>query len=159
MTNIINHQVKLAGRPEGLPKSSDWQFAEAGVPDLEDGQVLVKIHYISVDPAMRAWMNDQDSYLPALKLGDVMRALTVGEVVVSENPAFATGDFVAGFDGVQEYAISDGSTLMKADTRLAPLPAVPESAPFSSTNSALMPPSITKTNPWMKAWPEPARTA
>ena len=123
MTNIINHQVKLAGRPEGLPKSSNWEFAEAEVPDLRDGQVLVKIHYISVDPAMRAWMNDQDSYVPALKLGDVMRALTVGEVVASQNPAFATGDFVAGFDGVQEYAISDGSDLMKADTNLAPLPA------------------------------------
>ena len=49
MTNIINHQVKLAGRPEGLPKSSDWQFTETEVPDLRDGQVLVKIHYISVD--------------------------------------------------------------------------------------------------------------
>ncbi len=123
MTNIINHQVKLAGRPEGLPKSSDWQFTETEVPDLRDGQVLVKIHYISVDPAMRGWMNDRDTYVPALKLGDVMRALTVGEVIASQNPAFATGDFVAGFDGVQEYAISDGSALMKADINLAPLPA------------------------------------
>ncbi len=123
MTNITNHQVRLAGRPEGLPKSSDWQFTETEVPDLRDGQVLVKIHYISVDPAMRGWMNDRDTYVPALKLGDVMRALTVGEVVASQNPAFAAGDFVAGFDGVQQYAISDGSALMKADTSLAPLPA------------------------------------
>ena len=123
MTNIINHQVRLAGRPEGLPKSSDWEFTETEVPDLQDGQVLVKIHYISVDPAMRGWMNDRDTYVPALKLGDVMRALTVGEVMASENPAFAMGDFVAGFDGVQEYAISDGSALMKADTNLAPLSA------------------------------------
>ena len=123
MPNIVNHQIRLAGRPVGLPKSSDWQFTEAAVPDLEAGQVLVKIHYISVDPAMRGWMNDRETYVPALKLGEVMRALTVGEVIASENPAFATGEFVAGIDGVQEYAISDGSALMKADTALAPLPA------------------------------------
>jgi hypothetical protein len=123
MSNIVNHQIRLAGRPVGLPKSSDWEFTEATVPDLEAGQVLVKIHYISVDPAMRGWMNDRKTYVPALKLGEVMRALTVGEVIASENSAFATGEFVVGIDGVQEYAVSDGSALMKADTGLAPLPA------------------------------------
>ena len=123
MTNIVNHQITLAGRPVGLPKSSDWELAEAPVPDLEDGQVLVKVHYISVDPAMRGWMNDRDTYVPALKLGEVMRAFTVGEVIASQNSAFATGDLVAGIDGVQEYTVSDGSFLMKADTSLAPLTA------------------------------------
>ena len=123
MTNIVNHQITLAGRPVGLPKSSDWELAEAPVPDLEDGQVLVKVHYISVDPAMRGWMNDRDTYVPALKLGDVMRAFTVGEVIASQNSAFAAGDLVAGIDGVQEYTVSDGSFLMKADTSLAPLTA------------------------------------
>lgn len=123
MSNIINHQIRLAGRPVGLPKSSDWEYTEAAVPDLEAGQVLVKIHYISVDPAMRGWMNDRETYVPSLRLGDVMRALTVGEVVASQNPVFATGEFVVGIDGVQEYAISDGSALMKADVSLAPLPA------------------------------------
>ena len=123
MTNIENHQIRLAGRPVGLPKSSDWELAVVPVPDLAAGQVLVKIHYISVDPAMRGWMNDRDTYVPALKLGDVMRALTVGEVIASQNAGFATGDFVAGIDGVQEYAISDGSHLMKADINVAPLTA------------------------------------
>ena len=123
MSNIINHQIRLAGRPVGLPKSSDWEFTEAAVPDLEIGQVLVKIHYISVDPAMRGWMNDRETYVPALRLGDVMRALTVGEVIASQNPIFATGEFVVGIDGVQEYAISDGSALTKTDVGLAPLPA------------------------------------
>jgi len=123
MSNIINHQIRLAGRPVGLPKSSDWEYTEAAVPDLEAGQVLVKIHYISVDPAMRGWMNDRETYVPSLRLGDVMRALTVGEVVASQNPIFATGEFVVGIDGVQEYAISDGSALTKADVGLAPLPA------------------------------------
>ena len=123
MSNIINHQIRLAGRPVGLPKSSDWEFTEAAVPDLEAGQVLVKIHYISVDPAMRGWMNDRETYVPRLKLGDVMRALTVGEVIASQNSAFATGEYVVGIDGVQEYAISDGSALTKVDVGLAPLPA------------------------------------
>lgn len=123
MTNIENHQIRLAGRPVGLPKSNDWELAVAPVPDLVAGQVLVKIHYISVDPAMRGWMNDRDTYVPALRLGDVMRALTVGEVIASRNAGFATGDLVAGIDGVQEYAISDGSDLMKADINVAPLTA------------------------------------
>ena len=123
MKNITNRQIRLAGRPVGLPKASDWEFTEEPVPDLQDGQVLVKVHYISVDPAMRGWMNDRESYVPPLKLGAVMRAFTVGEVIASENSAFATGDFVAGTDGVQDYAISDGSLLLKADTGLAPLPA------------------------------------
>jgi len=121
--NLVNHQIRLAGRPVGLPRSSDWELTETQVPDLQDGQVLVKVHYISVDPAMRGWMNDRETYVPALKLGDVMRALTVGEVVASQNAAFTTGEFVAGVDGVQEYAISDGNLLVKADTDLAPLPA------------------------------------
>ena len=77
MTNITNRQIRLAGRPVGLPKPSDWEFAETDVPDLRDGQVLVKIHYISVDPAMRGWMMDRESYVPALKLGAVMRAFTI----------------------------------------------------------------------------------
>ncbi len=123
MTNITNRQIRLAGRPVGLPTASDWELTEEPVPDLREGQVLVKVHYISVDPAMRGWMMDRESYVPPLKLGDVMRALTVGEVIASQNPNLGPGDFVAGVDGVQEYAISDGSLLLQVDTSLAPLPA------------------------------------
>ena len=123
MTDIVNHQVRLAGRPSGLPKPADWEFSEAPLPDLGDGELLVKTHYISVDPAMRGWMNGRDTYVAALKLGEVMRALSVGEVIHSRNPAFSVGDYVAGVGGVQEYAVFDGSFLTKADPDLAPLPA------------------------------------
>ena len=123
MTDIINHQVRLAGHPSGLPKPSDWEFSEAPLPALEDGELLVKTHYISVDPAMRGWMNGRDTYVAALKIGEVMRALSVGEVIDSRNSAFAVGDYVAGIGGVQEYAVFDGSILAKVDTALAPLPA------------------------------------
>ncbi|MFP6758064.1 MAG: NADP-dependent oxidoreductase [Alphaproteobacteria bacterium] len=122
MSNI-NHQIKLAARPVGLPKESDWERAEAPIPSPGPGEVLTKTHYMSVDPAMRGWMNDRPSYVPPVGIGEVMRALTVGEVIESNNDGFAVGDFVAGIQGVQEYALSDGSDLMKADLSLAPAPA------------------------------------
>ena len=121
--SIINHQIKLAARPVGLPKESDWVRAEAPIPSPGTGEVLTKTHYMSVDPAMRGWMNDRPSYVPPVGIGEVMRALTVGEVIESNNDGFAVGDFVAGIQGVQEYALSDGSDLMKADLLLAPAPA------------------------------------
>lgn len=119
--SMINHQVRLAARPVGLPKDSDWSLTEEPVGEPGEGEVLVRNHYISIDPTMRGWMNDRPSYLPPVGIGDVMRALTVGEVVDSRNAAFSKGDFVAGLDGVQDYNISDGSVLMKVDTNLAPL--------------------------------------
>ncbi len=121
MNATVNHRVKLAARPVGLPKDSDWELDEAPVPEPGPGEVLVRQRYISVDPAMRGWMNGRATYVPALPLGSVMRALTVGEVVASNNEAFAVGECVAGLDGVQEYAVSDGAMLMKADTSIAPL--------------------------------------
>ncbi len=121
MQNAVNHQIRLAARPTGLPKDSDWQLTEEPVADPGPGQVLTKIHYISVDPAMRGWVNEGPSYVPAVEIGAVMRALTVGEVVASNNSNFAVGDYVAGLDGVQEFALSDGSSLTKVDVQLAPL--------------------------------------
>ncbi len=120
MASNINHQVRLAARPEGLPKDSDWQFTEEEVPALKDGELLVRNHYVSVDPAMRGWMNDRDTYVARLKLGDVMRALTVGEVIDSKNSKFAAGEFVAGAGGMQEFSLFDGKMLTKADLSLAP---------------------------------------
>jgi len=119
----VNHQIKLAARPVGLPKESDWKRTETPIPSPGAGELLIKIHYISVDPAMRGWMNDRPSYVPPVGIGEVMRALTVGEVVESNHDGFAPGDFVAGIQGVQEYALSDGTNLTKADLSLAPAPA------------------------------------
>ena len=120
MNNLVNRQVRLAARPEGLPKPTDWQVVEEPVAKPAAGEVVVKIRYISIDPAMRGWMNDRPSYVPPVELGAVMRALTVGRVVQSSNDAFAAGDWVAGIDGVQSYAVSDGSQYLPVDTRLAP---------------------------------------
>lgn len=120
MSDLVNRQVRLAARPEGMPKPSDWELLDEAVATPAAGEVVVRIRYISVDPAMRGWMNDRPSYIPPVELGAVMRALTVGEVIESNNDAFAVGDWVAGIDGVQSYAVSDGSQYMLADTSLAP---------------------------------------
>ncbi len=117
-----NRQFRLAARPVGLPKRSDWKLTEEPVPDPAPGQVVIKSLYISLDPAMRGWMNEGRSYIEPVKIGDVMRAGAVGRVIASQNPGFAVGDHVFGVLGVQEYALSDGKGLNKIDPRLAPLP-------------------------------------
>src|SRR3569623_1180570 len=122
MNDIINHQIRLAARPAGLPKSSDWQFTEEKVHEPAEGQLLVKVLYISLDPAMRGWMNDAKSYIPPVGLGEVMRAGAIGKVIASKHPKFQVGDEVSGAFGVQEYALSDGNGLIKVSSKLAPLP-------------------------------------
>ena len=121
MTNT-NHQFRLAARPVGSPKASDWKFTEEPVRDPVDGEVLVRILYISLDPAMRGWMNDSKSYIAPVGIGEVMRAGAVGRVTSSRNPKFAVGDSVLGMLGVQEYALSDGTGLTRVDPGIAPIP-------------------------------------
>jgi NADPH-dependent curcumin reductase CurA len=123
MTDAVNHQVRLAARPVGMPKRSDWSFTTEPAPEPGDGQVLVKVLYLSLDPAMRGWMNEGKSYIAPVGIGEVMRAGGAGRVVASRHPGFAPGDFVTGVTGVQEYALLDGKGLAKIDPRLAPLPA------------------------------------
>ena len=118
----LNHRFTLATRPVGMPKRSDWNYAAEPVPDLADGQLLIKILYVSLDPAMRGWMNEGKSYVPPIGIGEVMRAGGLGRVVQSKNPAFAVGDHVYGMLGVQQFAISAGKGLTKVDSKLAPLP-------------------------------------
>jgi NADPH-dependent curcumin reductase len=117
----VNHQYRLAARPVGLPKPSDWEYAEAPVPQPGEGEVLVKILYVSLDPAMRGWMNDTRSYIPPVGIGEVMRALAAGEVIASNHPEVAVGDHVTGLLGVQEYVVAHGNAVIKVDTSLAPL--------------------------------------
>jgi NADPH-dependent curcumin reductase CurA len=118
----VNHQFRLAARPVGMPKRSDWTYAEEPIREPGDGEFLVKILYISLDPAMRGWMNESRSYIAPVGIGEVMRAGTVGRVITSKNPAFAPGDFVYGPFGVQQYALSNGKGTTKVDTRVGPLP-------------------------------------
>ncbi len=117
-----NRAYQLAARPVGLPKPSDWDYVESTLPATADGQILVKVLYISLDPAMRGWMNEGKSYIPPVKIGEVMRAGAVGEVIESRNPKFKAGDHVSGSFGVQAYALSDSKDLHKIDPKLASLP-------------------------------------
>jgi NADPH-dependent curcumin reductase CurA len=119
---MTNHQVRLAARPTGLPKREDWQFTQEAVRDPGEGEILVKVQYISLDPAMRGWMNEGKSYIRPVALGEVMRAGAAGQVVSSRHPNFRPGDVVSGAFGVQEYAVSDGKGVQKVDTRFVPLP-------------------------------------
>jgi len=120
--DAVNHQFRLAARPSGLPKPSDWTYVEEPVREPGDGEVLVKIAYISLDPAMRGWMNEGRSYIPPVGIGEVMRAVAAGEVIASNDPDVAVGEHVGGLLGVQEYAIANGKGVFKLDTSLAPLP-------------------------------------
>ena len=120
--DLVNHQFRLAARPVGLPKPSDWQYTEEPVSEPGDGEVLVKVLYLSLDPAMRGWMNDARSYIAPVGIGEVMRAGGAGEVLVSNHPDLAAGDHVTGMLGAQEYAVAHGNAVTKLDTSLAPLP-------------------------------------
>src|SRR5271156_4220020 len=119
--STVNHQVRLAARPSGLPQPSDWSFTEEQVPAPGAGEFAVAISYLSLDPAMRGWMNAGTSYIDPVEVGDVMRAGAVGEVIASEHPGFAVGEHVYSDFGVQEYALSDGRGVFKVDPSLAPI--------------------------------------
>ncbi len=118
----LNAQWRLAARPVGLPKPSDWEYVEEPVAEPADGQFLVALEYLSLDPAMRGWMNEGRSYVPPVGIGEVMRAGGLGRVVQSSHPDYAVGDHVSGLFGVQRYAISDGTAVTRVDTTLAPAP-------------------------------------
>ncbi len=126
MSNVINKQFLLASRPTGEPTPDNFKLVETAVPELEDGQVLVRNHYLSLDPYMRGRMNDGKSYALPQPLNEVMGGGTVGEVVVSRNPAFVVGDTVVGMGGWQLYRVVDANqrgVIQKVDTTHIPLQA------------------------------------
>ena len=102
-SGLVNHQVRLAARPKGLPQAGDWQFMQEALPQPGPGGVLIKTLALSLDPAMRGWMDDVRSYIPPVGIGEVMRAGGVGVVMASGHPDFAVGQHVSGGPGVQEY--------------------------------------------------------
>ena len=124
-TAVTNQQFRLAARPAGLPKDSDWQQTSAPLRAIGDGEIVVKTLYLSLDPAMRGWMNEGKSYIRPVAIGEVMRAGGVGVVTQSRSPAFAVGDHVSGGIGVQTWWVgpADDKTanFRRIDPALAPL--------------------------------------
>jgi NADPH-dependent curcumin reductase CurA len=120
--STVNHQFRLAARPVGVPDRSVWSQTEEPIGEPKDGEVLVKVLYISLDPAMRGWMNDGKSYVPPVAIGAVMRALGAGKVIASKFAGLAVGDYVSGMLGVQEYAVAPGKALNKIDAPADKLP-------------------------------------
>ena len=123
---MMNKQILLASRPTAEAVAENFRVVEAEVPALKDGQVLVRNHYLSLDPYMRGRMNDAKSYAKPQVLNEVMGGGTAGEVVDSKHPKFAAGDKVVGMGGWQEYAVVDADqrgVLQKVDTTHVPLSA------------------------------------
>jgi hypothetical protein len=116
-----NSVVRLAQRPTGPARPEDFDIRQEDLPEPGDGEFRVKSAYISLDPAMRGWMNEAKSYVPPVGIGDVMRGFAAGHVEASRHPGFKEGDAITGLFGVQEYGISDGQGVSVADTSLAPL--------------------------------------
>jgi hypothetical protein len=112
--------LRLARRPRGLPTASDWSLDAIDRVPPQDGQVTVEVTHVSLDPAMRGWIEDRPSYLPPVKLGAVMRANGAGRVVASCHPDLAEGDLVTGRFGVREEATVDGRSVQRIDPDLAP---------------------------------------
>jgi NADPH-dependent curcumin reductase CurA len=122
MTTQLNRQFLLAQRPVGLPSRDTFSYVENSVGEPGPGQILVKNEYLSLDPAMRGWMNDAKSYIPPVGIGEVMRALGVGKVVASQNDKFPVGTYVNGALGVQDYFLGEPKGFYAVDPSRAPLP-------------------------------------
>ncbi len=126
ITQLINHQIRLASRPQGMPTAANWAATSEPVTEPAEGGVLLKTLALSLDPAMRGWMNEGKSYIPPVAINEVMRAGGVGKVIASKNPKFAVGDHVSAGFGVQEYlnlpeAEMSRNGLVKIDLRVGSL--------------------------------------
>ena len=117
-----NKQIILKKRPTGLPEKDTWQLVKTDIQTPGEGEFLIQCEYISLDPAMRGWLDDRRSYIPPVQLNEVMRAGGVGKIIASKHSDFKEGDFVYGQTGVQQYVISNGKGYHKVDPSLAPLP-------------------------------------
>jgi NADPH-dependent curcumin reductase CurA len=122
MNRAINRQWRLAAHPIGMARKSDLEWREEPIPAPGDGQVLVRNVYLSLDPTNRVWMNEADSYMPSVRIGEVMRGLTLSVVEQSRYPKLTRGDLVMGLLGWQDFAVADGSSLSSLE-KIQPLTA------------------------------------
>jgi len=125
-----NRQILLAARPVGMIKETDFSRREVPIPTPNDGEYLVRDIYLSLDPTIRGWMNAQDTYLPAIKIGEVMRGGGVGVVVESRNPQYTAGDVVFGMIGWQDYFLGSARDAM-------PMMVLPKGVPLTAALSVL----------------------
>jgi NADPH-dependent curcumin reductase CurA len=116
-----NRQFRLAARPTGLPDRETWSMTDEPIGDPGPGEVAVQVLYLSLDPAMRAWLDEGPSYIPAVEVGEVMRAMGLGRVIASADESFGDGDVVSGIFGIQEYAVMPARGLQKVDASVEPL--------------------------------------
>ncbi len=123
MATPMNREIRLAARPVGFPKPSDFELVESPTPEPGPNEVLVRTIYMSVDPYMRGRMNDVASYTPPFKIGEALQGGAVGRVERSNHPDFRPGDHVTGSAGWREYHLSDGTGLTRIDPDQAPLSA------------------------------------
>lgn len=117
----VNRVITLAAHPQGFPKDSDFNLIEEPVPHLEDGQILIRTKWVSVDPYMRGRMSGQRTYVDPFEIGKVIQGGAVGEIVTSKHPNYNFGEFVTGMWGWQDYCVSYGSDVQKLDPNLAPV--------------------------------------
>jgi NADPH-dependent curcumin reductase CurA len=118
-----NRRIVLASRPSGMPTAENFRFEDVGIPELQDGQVLVRTLFISVDPYIRGRMNDRKSYIPPFSLDEVIISGVVGEVIESRAEGFKPGDIVTGMLGWQLYSVVDARHLVKIDPSTVPISA------------------------------------
>ena len=117
-----NTQILLVNRPDGMVKDADFRVVTSDVPLLQEGQVLIKIQYISIDPAIRGWMNAGTTYIPGVPINGVMRAFSAGQIIESKHPDFYQGQFVEGLLGATSFAVSDGKGLKVLDLSIGAIP-------------------------------------
>src|SRR5262252_11136686 len=121
MTRSVNRQILLKTRPEGAPSLDNFELTETPIPEPSEGEVLLRILYLSLDPYMRGRMSAAKSYAKPAEVGQPMVGGTVGEIVTSRHPKFAAGDVVLGHGGWQDYTLSNGAGLRKLDPAVAPI--------------------------------------
>ncbi|HKW64022.1 MAG TPA: NADP-dependent oxidoreductase [Candidatus Acidoferrum sp.] len=121
--STINRQLVLQSRPKGMLAPGDLQLKETPLPELKDGQALARVKYLSIDPTMRIWMA-MDSYLPAVAIGEVMRAIGFAEIAESHHPGYKKGDRVTGLTGLQEHVVIDVSASQHAFQKVPKIPFV-----------------------------------
>lgn len=139
MTNDVNRQWRLRSRPTDKVDASHFEFVKEAIPELDEGEILVRNLWIGMDPAARGWLNDVGSYAPPVQIGDVMRAESVAEVIASRDPNIAVGTLVLGLFGWQDYAVTPGSS----DDPWQQYQLVPDDVPPQRVLGALGSPGLT----------------